>query len=110
MQLIEDNTLIFNFLEQNAQLPVSYNKDAVYSFVKDNSFFMVIYTCSGNEKRFRLFRIGQFAVNSHELNDILLWLQDEMETCKAEILERAVDEVNRIIGTSGTGALFYDAH
>jgi hypothetical protein len=117
MHHIEDNVLIFNMLERYGQLPPSYNKDAVYSFIKDDSFLMVIYTCSGNEKGFRLFRIDHFSTNGRELNDILLWLQDEMEkpACRADknkqkAFENAVQEVSRVIASASSAGMFYDAH
>jgi hypothetical protein len=110
MHLLSDNNLIFSILDRSGRLPSTFNSDQVYSFLEEDSFSLVIYSSSGNEKGFLLFQIEDFSANIFQLNNILIWLQEKMETNRQKIFEEALLEVNLLIGTGGTQAMYYDAH
>jgi hypothetical protein len=110
MELIEDNTLIFSILEEAGQLPPTYHSNQVYSFLKQDTLHVVIYASAGNEKGFLLFRVPRYTTNLHDLNNILAWLENKMETFSGEIHEKAMQEVAALINSARAGTMFFDAH
>ncbi len=109
MKKTEDNTEIYNLLENCGHLPTDFSKDKVISFDCSDDFYIIFFTA--NDRNFTSFK----AKNYIQVVDALPHLLNEIMDCAENepyslLIDEAIRCIENKIHSKNSARFYFDAH